>query len=110
MGFTYPPDFSIRKEMAKGFWDGDQECEVLIRFRPEVAQLVCEREPAERIESLPRGYVQVRKTVRNLEEVFQEIRRYRANEFEVIKPPELLEMLKEEYEIGWKKFSRKVKK
>lgn len=103
--FNYPPDFSIRKEMAKGFWGGDQEYEVVIRFRPEVAQLVCEREPAERIEIQPDGFVLVRKTVRNLEEVFQEIRRYSLKEYDVLKPPELLEMLREEYEFGWKKLS-----
>lgn len=93
--FNYPPDFSIRKEMAKGFWDGDQEYEVVIRFRPEVAQLVREREPAERIEIQPGGCVLVRKTVRNLEEVFYDILRY-GKRAEVLKPEELREKVKEE--------------
>jgi len=62
--------------MAKGFWGGEQEYEVVIRFRPEVAQLVREREPADRIEPQPGGYVLVRKTVRNVDEVFYDILRY----------------------------------
>lgn len=109
MGFTYPPEFSIRKEMATGFWDGEQEYEVVIRFRPEVAQLVREREPAERIEIQPGGVVLVRKTVRNLDEAFYEIRRYRIEEYDVLEPPELIEMLRKEYEFGYKKFCQKVK-
>lgn len=93
--FMYPSDFLIRQEMAKGFWDADQEYEVLIRFRPEIAQLVREREPAERIEALPGGFVQVRKTVRNLDEAFYEVLRY-GKRAEVLKPEELREMVKKE--------------
>jgi predicted DNA-binding transcriptional regulator YafY len=95
MQFTYPADFSIRKEMAKGFWGGEQEYEVVIRFCPEVAQLVCEREPAERIEMKPGGSVLVRKTVRNLDEAFYDILRY-GSKAEVLQPEALREKVKQE--------------
>ncbi len=92
--FTYPKDFSIRKEMAHGFWSGDREYRVLIRFAPSIVQLVKEREPAERIEVQPDGSAYVRKTVRNLKEVLWDILRYEANA-EVLEPEELREMIKE---------------
>ncbi len=108
--FAYPSDFSIREEMAHGLWGGDQEYEVVIRFYPEAAQLVREREPKERIEALSGGCLLVRRTVRNLDEVFYKVlRRYKAKEYDVLEPPELLEILREEYEFGYKKFCRKVK-
>ena len=99
--FTYPPNFSIQEEMKSGLWGGEQELEVLIRFRPEVAQLVREREPAERIEPLPGGYLHLRKTVRNLNEVFYDLLRY-GHKAEAIKPEELREKLREELN-EWKK-------
>jgi proteasome accessory factor B len=103
MRFTYPNDFSIRKEMAKGFWTGDRDYAVLIRFQPEVAQLVYEREPADHIETFPGGWVQVRKTVRNLDEVFYDILRY-GRQAEVIEPPELRERMRLELEVWVKNY------
>lgn len=99
--FTYPDDFSIREEMARGFWTGDRDYPVLVRFQPEVAQLVREREPAGHIETLPGGWVQVRKTVRNLDEVFYDVMRY-GRQAEVIAPPELRQRLRLELE-AWGK-------
>lgn len=101
--FPYPEDFSMRAEMARGLWGGDREYAVLIRFQPEVAQLVFEREPAERIERLPGGWVQVRKTVRNLDEVFYEVLRY-GRQAEALEPPELRERLKLELEAWVKNY------
>ncbi|HWP47340.1 MAG TPA: WYL domain-containing transcriptional regulator [Candidatus Limnocylindrales bacterium] len=91
--FTYPKDFSIRREMAHGFWSGDREYQVLIRFAPSIVQLVKEREPAERIEMQPDGSAYVRKTVKNLKEVLWDILRYEADA-EVLEPEELREMVK----------------
>ncbi len=95
MRFTYPADFSMRKEMAKGFWSGDQEYDVWIRFHPQVAQLVREREPQELIEEYPGGVVLLRKTVRNLEEVLWNILRYGSGA-EILEPDELRERIKQE--------------
>ncbi len=95
MGFTYPSDFSIKREMAKSFWDGAQEYEVVIRFHPEVAQLVREREPKKRIEARPGGYLLVRRTVRNLDEVFYSILGY-GKRAEILEPEELRQRMKEE--------------
>lgn len=99
--FSYPPDFSIHIEMKAGLWSGAQEQEVLIRFRPEVAQLVREREPAAQIEPLPGGYLHVRKTVRHLNEVFYELLRY-GRYAEVIEPEALRERIKAELQ-AWGK-------
>lgn len=95
MRFAYPPDFSMRKEMTRGFWGGDQEYQVLIRFHPDVAQLIREREPEEHIEALPGGFLLVRKTVRNLEEVLWDILRY-GSDATVLEPLELRERIQEE--------------
>lgn len=93
--FTYPPDFSLRAEMEHGFWTGDQTYDVVIRFQPEVAQLVREREPAERIESLPDGRLLVRRVVRNLDEIFYEVLRY-GKCAEVLQPEELRQKIVQE--------------
>ena len=92
-GFQYPPNFSLRREMAKGFWSGDASQEVVLRFTPAVAQLVREREPPEHLEPQPDGSLLLRKTVRHAKEVLWEILSYEAN-VEVVTPPELREMVK----------------
>ncbi len=95
--FPYPPHFSIRKEIAKGFWSGDDEYQVLLRFVPAIAQLVHEHEPAERIMEQPDGSLLVRRTIRNLKEVLWEILSYEAN-VEVLEPEELRNMVKDHIE------------
>jgi predicted DNA-binding transcriptional regulator YafY len=100
--FTYPADYVLREDM-QNLWDGAQEYEAVIRFQPEVAQLVYEREPAAHIETFPGGWVQVRKTVRNLDEVFYDVLRY-GRQAEVIEPPELRERLKLELETWVKNY------
>ncbi len=67
----------------------------MIRFHPEVAQLVREREPKERIEARPGDYLLVRRTVRNLDEVFYSILGY-GKRAEILKPEELRQRMKEE--------------
>ncbi len=101
--FTFPENFSIRKEMAAGFWGGDSEYTVVIRFQPEVAQLVREREPSEQIEILPGGWVQIRKSVRNLDETFYDVLRY-GRQAEVLEPSELRERLRLELETWVKNY------
>ena len=99
--FSYPADYSIRKDMENGFWDGEEEHELLIRFHRSVAQLVREREPAQLIEDLPGGFLQVRKRVRNLDEAFYDLLRY-GKSATVIEPEELRERLR--HELGaWRK-------
>ncbi len=93
--FTYPSNFSMYEEMKHGLWDGKQEYEVVIRFCPVVAQLIREREPKERIEPLPGGYLLVRKIVRNLDQAFYSVLRY-GRQAEVLKPDELRERMKKE--------------
>lgn len=104
--FTYPPNFSIQEEMQTGLWSGEQEQEVLIRFRPEVAQLVREREPAEYIEPLPGGYLHVRKMVRHLNEVFYDLLRY-GRHAEVLEPEALRDRIKTELQ-AWGKVYEEV--
>lgn len=95
--FKYPDDFSIWEEMKKGFWSGDGEYELLLKFTPLVGQLVREREPAKRITEQADGSLFVRRTVRNLKELLWEILSYEAN-VEVLEPTELREMVKESIE------------
>lgn len=83
--------------MKMGFWSGDDEYLVLLRFVPAVAQLVREHELAKRITEKPDGTLLVRKTVRNLKELLWEILSYEAN-VEVLEPEELREMVKESIE------------
>ncbi len=104
MQFTYPADYGLHEEM-KTLWDGGQDHDTLIRFQPEVAQLVRERESAEQIQTLPGGWVQVRKTVRNLNGVFYDVLRY-GRQAEVLEPPELRERLKLELEAWVKNYSQ----
>ena len=100
MQFSYPSGYSIRQDMERGFWDGEEEHEVLIRFHSSVAQLVREREPAQFIENLPGGYLQVRKRIRNLDEVFYDLLRY-GKSATVLKPEDLREKLRQELE-AWR--------
>lgn len=93
--FEYPKKFSMKKEMEKGFWGGDNEYEVQIRYIPKVARLVMEREPPEVVTAEPDGSVLVTKTVRNLEESFYDVLRY-GSEATVLKPEELIEMVRAE--------------
>ncbi len=95
--FHYPENFSIWDEMKKGFWSGDGKYEVVLKFVPAAAQLVKEREPAERIEAQPDGSLLVRRSIRNLKEVHWEILGYEAN-VEVLQPEELREMVKHSIE------------
>jgi len=103
--FSYPTNYSIRCDMEQGFWDGEQQYDVEIRFHPGVAQLVREREPSDRIETLPGGYVVLRRVVRNLDEIFYEILRYGAAA-EVVRPAELRERLRQEFEKAWNIYMR----
>ena len=98
IAFVYPEKFSIREEISKGgFWSGDEKHHVLLKFIPAIAQLVREREPANRITEQVDGSLLVRKTVRQLKEVLWEILAYEAN-VEVLEPEELKQMVKKSIE------------
>lgn len=91
--FTYPRGFSIREEMKRGFWSGEHTYTVVLRFVPAVAQLVREREPAERIQTLPDGSLRVRKSVRHVKEALWEVLSYGAN-VEVEEPVQLRRLVR----------------
>ena len=97
MQFTYPANFSLRRYAEKGFWYGDDDVEIEVRFHPGVAQLVREREPKERLTDLPGGGLLLRRTVRNADEMYYELLRY-GHWAEVIRPQALREKLKAEAE------------
>ena len=95
--FEYPEHFSIREEMTKGFWSEGELQEAVLRFVPSVAQLVREREPAERIEEQKDGSLIVRKPIRHPKELLWEVLRDEAN-VEVLEPQELRELVKRRIE------------
>jgi len=97
MRFTYPKDFSLRNDISQGFWAGDETYDVEIRFHPDVAQLVREREPKDRLTEMPGGGLLLRRTVRNADEIYYELLRY-GHWAEVVRPQALRDKLKAEAE------------
>lgn len=99
--FSYPANFSLRRYIANGFWssddDGDASIDIEVRFHPSVAQLVREREPQERLTEMPDGSLRLRRTVRNVDEMYYELLRY-GHWAEVLRPQALRDKLKAEAE------------
>ena len=97
--FNIPPDFSVDDYLSKTFDQviGETEQDVLIRFSAYQAPWIRERQwhPTQQIEQFDDGVLTIRFRVSGLDAVKRWVMRY-GREAEVLEPPELREMVRNE--------------